>query len=132
MNKKKSNSLDKEQLLHLSPNKRAWLRFKNNRRGYYSLWIFTTLLIISLFAELISNDKPLIIQYDQEYYFPLWNDYPETTFGGDFVTRTDYNDPYIREKITSNGNWAVYPLNNYRFDPINYGLCRCMNIVRFI
>ena len=113
-------SLTKEQLLHLSPNKRAWLRFKNNRRGYYSLWIFSALLFISLFAELISNDKPLIIQYEQEYYFPLWNDYPETTFGGDFVTRTDYNDPYIRDKITRNGNWAVYPFNNYRFDSINY------------
>ena len=79
-------SLTKEQLLHLSPNKRAWLRFKNNRLGYYSVWIFSALLFISLFAELISNDKPLIIQYEQEYYFPLCNDYPETNFGGDFVT----------------------------------------------
>ena len=118
--KKNTNTLNKEQLSHLSPNKRAWLRFKNNRRGYYSLWIFTILLFVSLFAEFISNDKPLIVQYEQEYYFPLWNDYPETTFGGDFVTRTDYNDPYIRDKIIRNGNWAVYPLNNYRFDSINY------------
>lgn len=113
-------SLNKEQLLHLSPNKRAWLRFKNNRRGYYSLWIFTILLFISLFAEVISNDKPLIIHYEQSYYFPLWNDYPETTFGGDFVTKTDYNDPYIIEKITKNGNWAIYPLNNYYYNSINY------------
>lgn len=118
--KKNTNTLNKEQLSNLSPNKRAWQRFKNNRRGYYSLWIFTIVLFVSLFAELISNDKPLIVQYEQEYYFPLWNDYPETTFGGDFVTRTDYNDPYIRDKITRNGNWAVYPLNNYRFDSINY------------
>ena len=115
-----SHYLDKEQLLHLSPNKRAWMRFRNNRRGYYSLWIFSLLLFISLFAELISNDQPLIIQFEQEYYFPLLNDYPETTFGGDFVTKTDYNDPYIREKITAKGNWAIYPLNNYRYDSINY------------
>jgi microcin C transport system permease protein len=117
---KKTIPLDKEQLLHLSPNKRAWLRFRKNGRGYYSLWIFLSLLFISLFAEIISNDKPLIIQYEEEYYFPLWNDYPETTFGGDFVTRTDYNDPYIRDKITQNGHWALYPLNSYSFDSINY------------
>ena len=112
--------LNQEQLLHLSPNKRAWLRFKNNKRGYYSLWIFSILLFISLFAELLSNDKPLIIYYEQSYYFPLWNDYPETSFGGDFVTRTDYNDPYIRDKITQNSNWALYPLNNYSYSSINY------------
>ena len=113
-------SLDKEQLLHLSPNKRAWLRFKNNRRGYYSLWIFSILLFISLFAEIISNDKPLIVRYEQQFFFPLWNDYPETAFGGDFVSRTDYNDPYIREKITQNGNWAIFPLNSYSYSTINY------------
>ena len=112
--------LNQEQLLHLSPNKRAWLRFKNNKRGYYSLWIFSILLFISLFAELLSNDKPLIIYYEHSYYFPLWNDYPETSFGGDFVTRTDYNDPYIRDKITKNSNWALYPLNNYSYGSINY------------
>ncbi len=112
--------LDKTQLLNLSPAKRAWLRFKSNRRGYYSLWIFSILLFTSLFAEVISNDKPLLIQFEQNYYFPLWNDYPETTFGGDFVTKTDYNDPYIKQKITRDNNWAVYPLNHYRFDSINY------------
>ncbi len=113
-------SLEKSELLNLSPTKRAWLRFKNNRRGYYSLWIFSILLFVSLFAEMISNDKPLIIQFEQEYYYPLWKDYPETTFGGDFVTKTDYNDPYIIEKITKNNNWAIYPLNHYRYDSINY------------
>jgi microcin C transport system permease protein len=113
-------NLSNEQLEHLSPNKRAWLRFKGNKRGYYSLWIFSILLFISFFAELISNDKPLIVSYESELYFPVWNDYPETTFGGDFVSRTDYNDPYIRDKITQNGNWAIYPLNNYSYDSINY------------
>jgi len=113
-------ALKTQQLLHLSPAQRGWLRFKNNRRGYYSLWIFSILFMISLFAELISNDKPLIVNYAQEYYFPLFKDYPETTFGGDFVSKTDYNDPYIRDKITSKGNWAIYPLNHYRYDSINY------------
>ncbi len=113
-------TLDKTQLANLSPARRAWLRFKSNRRGYYSLWIFSILLFISLFAEIISNDKPLLIQFEQNYYYPLWNDYPETTFGGDFVTKTDYNDPYIKQKITRDNNWAVYPLNHYRFDSINY------------
>ncbi|MCU7834873.1 MAG: ABC transporter permease [gamma proteobacterium symbiont of Taylorina sp.] len=112
--------LDKKQLLHLSPAKRAWLRFKNNRRGYYSLWIFSILLFVSLFAEMISNDKPLIIHYEQQYYYPLWNDYPETIFGGDFAAKTDYNDPYIKQKIEQNDNWAIYPLNHYRYDSINY------------
>ena len=113
-------TLDKTQLANLSPARRAWLRFKSNRRGYYSLWIFSILLFVSLFAEIISNDKPLLIQYEQKYYYPLWNDYPETTFGGDFVTKTDYNDPYIKQKITRDNNWAVYPLNHYRYDSINY------------
>lgn len=115
-----TRTLNKEQLLHLSPSKRAWLRFKDNRRGYFSLWIFSILLVISLFAEFISNDKPLLIQFEQEYYFPLWNDYPEITFAGDFVSKTDYNDPYIKDKITSNANWAIYPINHYHYDSINY------------
>ncbi len=114
------NILSNEQLINLSPQRRAWLRFKSNRRGYVSLWIFVIVFVLSLFAELLSNDKPLVIQYEQGYYFPLITDYPETTFGGDFVTMTDYNDPYIKSKITANGNWAIYPLNNYSYDSINY------------
>ncbi len=112
--------LDNTQLINLSPFQRAWMRFKNNRRGYYSLWLFSLIFVLSLFAEVLSNDKPLIIHYEQQYYFPLWHDYPETTFGGDFVTTTDYNDPYIRDKITAETNWAVYPLNNYSYNSINY------------
>ncbi|WP_198262739.1 ABC transporter permease [sulfur-oxidizing endosymbiont of Gigantopelta aegis] len=116
----KQVNLTNDQLINLSPRQRAWMRFKNNRRGYYSLWIFVILFVLSLFAELISNDKPIIIQFEQQYYFPLLSDYPETTFGGDFVTMTDYNDPYIIKKITKDDNWALYPLNHYSFDSINY------------
>jgi len=102
------------------PAARAWRRFKANRRGYISLWIFLILFGTSLFAEVLSNDVPLVIYYHHHYYFPLVKSYPETTFGGDFPTPPDYLDPYIRKKITTGGNWAVYPPNPYSFDTINY------------
>ena len=104
----------------LGPYQRAWRRFRTNRRGYYSLWIFLVLFGASLFAEVLSNDKPLVVHYQGEYYFPLFNTYPETTFGGDFPTEADYLDPYVRDKITEGGNWAVYPPNPYSFNTINY------------
>jgi len=99
---------------------RAWLRFKANRRGYYSLWIFVILFTLSLFAEVLSNDRPLMVHYEGENYYPLFVSYPETTFGGDFETEADYLDPYIREKITSSPNWSIFPLNHFSFDTINY------------
>ncbi len=68
----------------LSPGQRAWLRFKRNRRGVLSLWIFLIAFVISLFAEVISNDRPLIVVYQGETYFPLLQNYPEKTFCGDF------------------------------------------------
>ncbi|GAB4299430.1 MAG: ABC transporter permease [Thiohalomonadaceae bacterium] len=103
-----------------SSSRRAWRRFKANRRGYYSLWLFGLLFVLSLCAELLSNDKPIVVQYQGEYYFPLFITYPETTFGGDFVTETDYLDPFIRERLQAGDNWAWYPLNPYRYDTINY------------
>lgn len=99
---------------------RAWRRFRSNRRGYYSLWIFGIMFIFSLFAEVISNDKPLIVYYQSSFYFPLLKTYPETTFGGDFETEADYTDPYVRNLIEAGDNWAVYPINPYRYDTINY------------
>ncbi|MDM8548144.1 ABC transporter permease [Candidatus Venteria ishoeyi] len=104
----------------IPPARRAWLRFKANRRGYISLWIFTILFILSLFAEVLSNDKPLLIYYQDQYYFPLFKSYPETVFGGDFETETDYHDPYITTKLKSDGNWIVYALNPYSNNTINY------------
>lgn len=104
----------------LSPGRRAWLRFKADRRGYYSLWILSILFVFSLFAEVLSNDKPLVVSYESRLYFPLINEYPETTFGGDFVTPTDYLDPHIRSKLSEGSNWALYPINPYRFDTLNY------------
>ncbi|WP_434778478.1 ABC transporter permease [Neisseria sp. Ec49-e6-T10] len=105
--------------MSLSPRKRAWLRFKSHKRGYYSLIIFSILFVCSLMVELWSNDKPLVISYEQQYYFPILKNYNETTFGGDFDTPADFLDPYIKSKITSNGNWAIYPLNPYSYNTIN-------------
>jgi len=104
----------------MTPRQRAWARFRRHRRGYWSLWIFLTVFVLSLFAEVLSNDRPLLLKYDGRYYIPLFHDYPETTFGGDFLTRTDYLDPFIQEKLTTGGNWAIWPLNRYRFDTLNY------------
>ncbi|UCE30015.1 MAG: ABC transporter permease, partial [Burkholderiales bacterium] len=104
----------------LSPSQRAWRRFRTNRRGYLSLWIFSVLFVLSLFAEVLSNDRPLLVHYEGRLYWPLLVDYPERTFGGDFPTETDYLDPFIRDRLTSAGNWAIYPPNAYSFDTINY------------
>jgi microcin C transport system permease protein len=104
----------------ISPAGRAWLRFKSNRRGYVSLWLFLILFILSLGAEMLSNDKPLLVAYQGEYYFPIVKNYPETVFGGDFASETDYNDPFIVERITTEGNWAWFPMNRYSFNSINY------------
>ncbi|MBF0096430.1 MAG: ABC transporter permease [Magnetococcales bacterium] len=99
--------------------RRRWLRFKAHRRGYYSLWIFSLLLLISLGAELLANDKPLLISYQGSFYFPLWKTYPETTFGGDFATEADYRDPYILDRLQQSPNWLWFPPIPYRFDTID-------------
>ncbi len=103
-----------------SPAARAWRRFKSNKLGFYSLLLFLVLVVLSLFAELISNDKPLIVRYEGQTYFPLAKDYPETTFGGDFHTATDYLDPFIQQQLGKDGNWTVFPLNHYGPNTINY------------
>lgn len=103
-----------------SPSRRAWQRFKRNRLGYWSLLIFCVLVAASLFAELLSNDRPLVVHYEGKAYFPIVQDYPETTFGGDFETATDYLDPYIREQITRGDNWALYAPNPYGPKTLNY------------
>ena len=93
---------------------------RRNRLGFVSLVIFGTLVVLSLFAEILSNDKPLVVRYHGDFYFPIVQDYPETTFGGDFPTSTDYLDPDIRKKITGDGNWAIYPPNPYGANTLSY------------
>ncbi len=101
---------------------RRWRNFKNNKRGYYSLILFSILFFLSLFAEVLSNDKPFLVYYNGHYYFPLFREYPETTFGGDFETETDYRDPYILEKLQANGNRVWFPPNPHSYNSINLDL----------
>lgn len=109
------------QLPHsLSPRQRAWQRFRHNRLGYWSLVLFVAIFVLSMCAELLSSDRPLVVRYKGEWYFPIVKVYPETTFDGDFPTRTDYLDPFIRERITSHGNFAIFPPNRYSYETLNY------------
>ncbi len=102
----------------LSPlNQRRWRNFKANRRGYISLWIFLFLFILSLFAEFIANDKPLVISYKGEILYPVLVDYPEEKFGGFYAT-TDYRDPFIQNEINSHG-WMVWPPVRYSYRTVN-------------
>lgn len=96
-----------------------WLRFKRNRRGYYSLVFFLLLFGASLFAELLSNDQPLLVKYEGQFYYPLLVTYPETVFDGDFSTATDYRDPFILDKLSEGDNFVVFPLNKHSFNTIN-------------
>ncbi|HIV70497.1 MAG TPA: ABC transporter permease [Candidatus Aquabacterium excrementipullorum] len=106
--------------MSLSPSRRAWLRFKRHRLGYWSLILFSIVVVVSLFAELLSNDKPLIARYDGHWYAPIFQSVPETAFGGDFETTTDYLDPFIVAQFKKPGNFAIYPPNHYHFNTINY------------
>jgi microcin C transport system permease protein len=103
-----------------SPGRRAWQRFRRNRLGFWSLAIFSVLVVLSLFAEVLSTDKPLVVRYQGQTYFPVLRDYPEQLFGGDFATPADYLDPFIRERITQGGNWAIYAPNPYGPRTLNY------------
>ncbi len=98
---------------------RVWQRFKRNKRGYYSLILFAILFGLSLSAELISNDSPLLVKYNGSFYFPVFVSYPEVTFGGDFETETDYRDPYILQKLSESGNFVVFPPNRNSYNTIN-------------
>ena len=106
----------------ISPGRRKWHRFRKNKRGFYSLFIFLTFFLLSLGAELISNDKPFLVIYQGHNYYPLLYTYPETAFGGFFETETDYNDSYFQQLMGQEGNRAYFPLNHYYFDTINYGI----------
>ena len=102
----------------LSPiNRRRWENFKANRRGYWSLWIFLTLFAISLFAEFIANDRPILVRYNGELLVPVFVDYPEEKFGG-FLATTNYRDPFIIEEIETNG-WMLWPPIRYSYKTYN-------------
>lgn len=102
-------------------NSERWAQFKNNKRGYWSLWIFIILFVLSLLGELWINDKPVMISYQQHWYFPIVQDIPENQLGGDFDISTDYRDPYMVEQIEKQG-WIIWPLVPFYFDSINFEL----------
>lgn len=113
------NNSTSASMSNLSLSRRRWRRFRKNKRGYYSLVIFTIVFSLSLFSELISNDKPLLVKYQGQYYFPIFKAYPETTFGGDFETETDYIDPFFLEIASRPGHLVLFPINKHGYDSIN-------------
>ena len=104
----------------LSPFWRAWQRFRAHRRGFISLVLFVALFALSLAAELVSNDKPLLVRYEGQWFVPIVHNPPETAFGGDFASPTDFLDPFIRQQLARPGNWAIYPPNPYHHSTLNY------------
>lgn len=108
--------------LKISPlTRRRLMNFRSNRRGFWSLWLFLGLFTITLFAEFVANDKPLLVRYDSKFYFPIFYEYPETVFGGFLPTEADYRDPEVAELIRAKG-WMVFPIVPYSYDTINYNL----------
>ncbi len=106
----------------ISPlNRRRLANFRANRRGFWSLWIFLTLFVLSLFAEFIANERPVLVRYDGAFYMPVFNSYPETTFGGEFETEAEYRDPYVQEKIAEKG-WMIWPPIPFSQNTINFNL----------
>jgi microcin C transport system permease protein len=106
----------------LSPvNQRRWAAFRAHRRGWWSLWIFLALFVFSLLAELVANDRPLLVVFDGSLYVPVLVDYPETAFGGEFETAADYRDAYVQELINARGS-MLWPPIRYSYDTINYNL----------
>ena len=97
--------------------RRRLQRFAANRRGTWSLIVFATLFFVSLFAEVIANDRPILVRYDGAFYFPVFKSYPETTFGGEFTTEADYKDPEVAKLIGSKG-WMLWPVIPYSYDTI--------------
>ena len=108
-------------LLRLSPvNQRRLENFRRNRRGYWSFWIFLVLFGLSLFAEVIANDRPIVASYKGELLFPVLTDYPEEKFGG-FLAETDYRDPFIASEISQNG-WMIWPPIRFSYRTHNLDL----------
>lgn len=109
-------------LFTLSPiGQRRLKQFRRNGRGFWALWIFLAMFIISLGAEVIANDKPILVRHQGEFYVPFIKAYPETTFGGEFATEADYRDPFVQDLIEKDG-FMVWPLIRYSYDTINYHL----------
>ena len=99
--------------------KAIWEKYKSSKRNLYSLYIFSSLFLLSIFAEFISNDKPILMMVDDKLYLPLIIDYQETRFGGMFETEADYKDDFMQDLIRKKDNWAIFPLNPNSYNTIN-------------
>lgn len=120
---RRSETIDTlEDLVH-EPQVRAttWQKFKRNKLGYYSLLILAGAFLFSLLAEVVSNDKPLIVKYEGEWRFPIFQQYSEIDYGGVLPTPANYHDAFIQEQLSKPGNWAVFPLNKWDYKAMNYG-----------
>jgi len=106
-----------------SLNSRRLVNFQRNRRGFWSLWIFIALFLITLPAEFLANDKPIVVWFDGDAYFPVLTSYSETDFGGDFETEATYRDPYVRGLIEEKG-WMMWPVIRFSYRTVNYDLNR--------
>jgi len=110
-------------LKNISPiTKRRLENFKANKRGFYAFWIFLILFIVTSCAEIIANDKPLLIHVNNKYYTPIFNAYPETEFGGEFETEARYRDPYLINLIKEKNGFMIWPIIPYSYNTINYNL----------
>ena len=101
--------------------RRRIIQFRANRRGFWSLWIFLGIFLISLFAEGVANDKPLLVIFEDRLYFPVIETVLESEYGGEFATEAEYRDDYVRELIENKGS-IYWPLIRYTYDTINYNL----------
>ncbi|MCC6136115.1 MAG: ABC transporter permease [Candidatus Contendobacter sp.] len=109
-------------VIHLNPlTQRRLMQFRANHRGYWSLWLFLLLFGLSLGAEFIANDRPLLINYRDSFYYPVFKDYAETDFGGVFPSEANYRDPYLAQLINEHG-WMLWPPIRFRYDTVNYQL----------
>jgi microcin C transport system permease protein len=95
--------------------------FTANKRGYWSLWLFLALFLITLFAEIVANEKPILVYYQGEFFSPVLHAHPETTFGGEFETEADYRDPFVAERINQKG-WMLWPLIRYDYRTVAWDL----------
>lgn len=98
-----------------------WRKFKANKRGYYAFILFCFILVFVSAADFIANDKPLVVRYDGQWYFPILKEYPETVFGGSFKTAADFRDPYVQNKINEKGFYIMPPVP-FSYDTVNYNL----------
>jgi microcin C transport system permease protein len=103
-----------------APGRRLWRRFRAQRLAFVSLVVFAVLYAFSLGGEIFFNDRPLLVYYQGSIYVPLFKNYPEATFGGDLPIQTDYNDPFIRERLSQPGNFAIYPIHPYYHNTLDY------------